>query len=259
MLSPPSRDLVKILVPIKRVPDTDQKVQVKPDGSGIVTDGLPFVINPFDAIAVEEALRIRENATDSVEVQAVSIGTEACEQQLRTALAMGADNATLILCEALLDPWSVATVLQAFTNRHQPALILMGKQGVDDDNGQTGQMLAALLDWPQATFASKVEFLDHGIRVTRETDAGLEIVRVALPAVVTADLRLNEPRYASMTSIMKARKKTIERITMADLGVNIEPRVEVLGLEAVPSRRKTVRVGNLDELLVKLRDEEKVI
>jgi electron transfer flavoprotein beta subunit len=138
-------------------------------------------------------------------------------------------------------------------------LILLGKQGVDDDHGQTGQMLAALLDWPQATFASKIEFVGGGLRVTRETDAGLEMVRVPLPAVVTADLRLNEPRYASMTSIMKARKKTIGRITVADLGVNVEPRVEVLGLEAVPSRRKTVRVGNLDELLVRLRDEEKVV
>ena len=250
---------MKILIPIKRVPDTDQKIQVKADGSGIETDGLPFVINPFDAIAVEEALRIRENSSDAVEVLSVSIGTEVCEAQLRTALAMGADNATLISCDAPLDPWNVACVIRAFARCYQPDLILMGKQGVDDDHGQTGQMLAALLDWPQATFASKVEFLDHGLRVTRETDAGLEIVRVALPAVVTADLRLNEPRYASMTSIMKARKKTIERITTADLGVTIEPRLEWLGLEAVPSRRKTVRVRNLDELLVKLRDEEKVM
>ena len=250
---------MKILVPIKRVPDTDQKIQVKPDGSGIVTDGLPFVINPFDAIAVEEALRIREKSTEAVEVLAVSVGTQACEQQLRTAMAMGADNATLILCAAPLDPWNVAGILKAFADRYQPTLILLGKQGVDDDHGQTGQMLAALLDWPQATFASKIEFLNDGLRVTRETDAGLEIVRVSLPAVVTADLRLNEPRYASMTSIMKARKKNIERITTADLGVTIEPRVEVLGLEAVPSRRKTVRVGSLDELIVKLRNEEKVI
>jgi len=250
---------VKILVPIKRVPDTDQKIQVKPDGSGIMTDGLPFVINPFDAIAVEEALRIREKSTDTVEVLAVSVGTEACEPQLRTALAMGADNATLVHCDAPLDPWNVACVLQAYSNRYQPDLILMGKQGVDDDYSQTGQMLAALLDWPQATFASKIELLDGGLRVTRETDAGLEIVRVSLPAVVTADLRLNEPRYASMTSIMKARKKNIERISTAELGVTIEPRLQLLGLEAVTSRRKSVRVGSLDELLAKLSDEEKVI
>lgn len=250
---------MKILVPIKRVPDTDQKIQVKPDGSGIVTDGLPFVINPFDAIAVEEALRIREKSAEAVEILAVSVGPETCEAQLRTALAMGADNATLILCDAPLDPWNVACVLKAFAQRWQPDLILMGKQGVDDDHGQTGQMLAALLDWPQATFASKIEFVDGGLRVTRETDAGLEIIRVNLPAVVTADLRLNEPRYASMTSIMKARKKAIERTTTAELGVTIEPRVELLGLETIPSRRKAVRVGSLDELLGKLRDEEKVI
>ena len=250
---------MKILVPIKRVPDTDQKIQVKPDGSGIETDGLPFVVNPFDAIAVEEALRIRENAGEAVEVLGVSLGTEACEPQLRTALAMGADNATLILCDAPLDPWNVACILKAFTSRYQPDLILMGKQGVDDDHGQTGQMLAALLEWPQATFASQIESFDGSLRVTRETDAGLEIVRVSLPAVVTADLRLNEPRYASMTSIMKARKKSIEHITAAELGVTIEPRVKLLGLEAVPSRRKNVRVGSLDELLVKLRDEEEVL
>ena len=250
---------MKILVPIKRVPDTDQKIQVKPDGSGIETDGLPFVINPFDAIAVEEALRIREKSSAAVEVLAVSVGAEACESQLRTALAMGADNATLIHCDAPLDPWNVACVLKAFVSRYQPDLILMGKQGVDDDFSQTGQMLAAILDWPQATFASKLEFLNGGLRVTRETDAGLEIVRVSLPAVVTADLRLNEPRYASMTSIMKARKKSIERISTVELSVTIEPRIQLLALEAVPSRRKSIRVGSLDELLVKLRDEEKVI
>ncbi len=250
---------MKILVPIKRVPDTDQRIQVKPDGSGIVTDGLPFVINPFDAIAVEEALRIREKSTAVVEVLVVSVGTEACEQQLRTALAMGADNATLIHCDAPLDPWNVACILKPFADRYQPDLILMGKQGVDDDHSQTGQMLAALLGWPQATFASKIEFLNDSLRVTRETDAGLEIIRVSLPAVVTADLRLNEPRYASMTSIMKARKKNIERISTAELGVTIEPRLQLLGLEAVPSRRKCVRVGSLDELLIQLRDEEKVL
>lgn len=250
---------MKILVPIKRVPDTDQKIQVKPDSSAIETDGLPCVINPFDAIAVEEALRIRDKSAEAVEVLAASVGTVACEAQLRTALAMGADTATLILCDDPLDPWNAACVLKALADRHQPDLILMGKQGVDDDHGQTGQMLAALLDWPQATFASKIEFLDGGLRVTRETDAGLEVVRVSLPAVVTADLRLNEPRYASMTSIMKARKKNIEHITTADLGVTIEPRIDLIGLELVQSRRKSIRVATLDELLVKLRDEEKVI
>src|SRR6266550_3081584 len=220
------------------------------------THALPFVINPFDAIAVEEALRIREKATGAVEILAVSVGTEACEPQLRTALAMGADNATLIHCDAPLDPWNVACVLREFASHYRPELILMGKQGVDDDLSQTGQMLAALLDWPQATFASKIEFLNGGLRVTRETDAGLEIVRVSLPAVVTADLRLNEPRYASMTNIMRARKKTIERTTPAQLGVTLEPRLELLGFEAMSSHRKNCRVTSLDELLVKLRDDE---
>jgi electron transfer flavoprotein beta subunit len=172
---------------------------------------------------------------------------------------MGADNATLIVCNDLLDPWNVARVLKAFADRWVPDLILMGKQAVDDDHGQTGQMLAALLDWPQATFASKLEFLEGGLRVTRETDAGLEIVRVTLPAVVTTDLRLNEPRYASMTNIMRARKKPIERVPPADLGVTIEPRLELLKFESLASRRKNQRVANLDELLVKLRDEEKVL
>ncbi len=179
---------MKILVPIKRVPDTDQKIQVKPDGSGIVTDGLPFVINPFDAIAVEEALRIREKSTEAVEVLAVSVGTEACEQQLRTALAMGADNATLIQCDASLDPWNVACVLRAFANRYQPDLILMGKQGVDDDLSQTGQMLAQLLGWAQGTFASKVVIDGGKAEVTREVDGGLQTVKLNLPAIVTTDL-----------------------------------------------------------------------
>ncbi len=250
---------MKILVPVKRVPDTDQKIRIKPDGSGIETEGLAFVVNPFDLIAVEEALRIREKSGHTVEVLVVSVGAEACESELRTVLAMGADNATLIHCEGPLDPWNVARVLRAFTDCEHPDLILLGKQGVDDDHGQTGQMLAALLDWPQATFASKIEFLDGGLRVTRETDAGLEIVRVCLPAVVTVDLRLNEPRYSSLASMTKARKKSIKRVTTGQLGVTLDPRVQVLGLEAVPARRKCVLVGSLDELLVKLRQEEKVL
>jgi len=250
---------VKILVPIKRVPDLDHKIRVKPDGSGIETEGLPFVVNPLDLIAVEEALRIREKSSGAVEVQAVSVGPEACESELRTVLAMGVDNASLVLYESPLDPSNVALILMRVAEHYQPELIIMGKQGVDDDHGQTGQMLAALLDWPQATFASKIEFLDSRLRVTRETDAGLEIVRVSLPAVVTTDLRLNEPRYSSLTSMMKARKKSIELMTTAELGVTLEPRVEVLGLEAVASRRKCVRLSSLDELLIKLREEEKVL
>ena len=250
---------MRILVPIKRVPDTDQRIRVKPDGSAIETDGLPFVVNPFDAIAVEEALRIRESSSAPVEVLAVSVGEDTCEEQLRTALAMGADRALLVQCDEPLDPWNVARLLQAVVTREQPDLILMGKQAVDDDYNQTGQFLAALLDWPQATFASKIEFIEGGLRVTRETDAGLETVRVSLPAVVTADLRLNEPRYASLPSIMKARKKPIERVAVAELGVAIEPRVQLLRLEGVRSQRNGVRVKNVDELLARLREEAKVI
>jgi electron transfer flavoprotein beta subunit len=250
---------VKILVPIKRVPDTDQRIRVKPDGSGIETDGLPFVVNPFDAIAVEEALRIRENSSGSVEVLAVSVGEDACEEQLRTALAMGADRALLVQCEWRLDPWNVARLLQAVIAREQPTLVLMGKQAVDDDYNQTGQCLAALLDWPQATFASRIEFIEDRLRVTRETDAGLETVCVFLPAVVTTDLRLNEPRYASLPSIMKARKKPIERLAAAELGVSLEPRVQVLRLESVRSQRNGIRVKTVDELVARLREEAKVI
>ncbi|MBI2928107.1 MAG: electron transfer flavoprotein subunit beta/FixA family protein [Verrucomicrobia bacterium] len=250
---------MKILVLIKRVPDTDQRIRVKLDGSGIETDGLPFVVNPFDAIAVEEALRIRENSAEPVEALAVSIGEDTCEEQLRTALAMGADRALLVQCDQVLDPWNIALLLHAVAGREHPDLILMGKQAVDDDYNQTGQFLAALLDWPQATFASKIEFLADGLRVTRETDAGLETVRLSLPAVVTTDLRLNEPRYASLPSIIKARKKPIERVTAAEFGVSLEPRVRVLRLESVRSQRNGVRVKSVDELLARLREEAKVI
>ncbi len=250
---------MKILVPTKRVPDTDQRIRVNAAGSAIETDGLPFVVNPFDAIAVEEALRIRENSSEPVEVLAVSLGEDSCEEQLRTALAMGADRALLVQCDQSLDPWNVARLLQAVAAREQPDLILLGKQAVDDDYNQTGQFLAALLDWPQATFASKIEFLADGLRVTRETDAGLETVRVSLPAVVTADLRLNEPRYASLPSIMKARKKSIERATTAELAITIEPRVQVLRLEGIRSQRNGVRVKSVEELVARLREEAKVI
>ncbi|MBI4325931.1 MAG: electron transfer flavoprotein subunit beta/FixA family protein [Chloroflexi bacterium] len=250
---------MKILVPTKRVPDTDQKIRVKPDGSGIETDGLPYGINPFDAIALEEALRLRERLAEPVEVVAVGLGTLEYEKQLRSALAMGADRALLILCPQPLDPWNVARLLQAVVRREHPRLVLMGKQAVDDDANQTGQFLAALLDWPQATFASQVVSLGDGLLVDRETDAGIERVRVKLPAVVTTDLRLNEPRYASIPSIMKARKKPIETIPFQELGVTLEPRVEVLRFEAPPPRRAGVRVKDVDELLRRLHEEAKVI
>lgn len=250
---------MKILVSIKRVPDTDQRIQVKPDGSGLETAGLPFVVNPFDAIAVEEALRIRESASIPVEVLVVSIGEDACEEQLRTALAMGADRALLVHCGQPLDPWTVACLLRAVVTREQPDLVLMGKQAVDDDYNQTGQFLAALLDWPQATFASKIELREGALRVTRETDLGLETLRVALPAVITTDLRLNEPRYAALPSILKARKKPIDRVSAEALGVRLEPRVRVLQLESVRSQRHSVRVHSVEELITRLREEAKVM
>ena len=250
---------MKILVPTKRVPDTDQKIRVKPDGSDIETDGLPYVINPFDAIALEEALRMRERLAEPVGVLAVGIGTLEYEKELRNALAMGADRALLVSCPQALDPWNVARLLLAVTQREHPQLVLMGKQAVDDDANQAGQFLAALLDWPQATFASKVVCQGDGLLVDRETDAGIERVRMKLPAVVTTDLRLNEPRYASIPSIMKARKKPIETISYQELGVTLEPRVEVLGFEAPPPRRAGVKVKDVDELLRQLREEAKVI
>jgi len=255
---------MKILVPTKRVPDTDQRIRLRPDGSGIDEENLPFVINPFDAIALEEALRIRERQSEAVEIIAVGIGSDLYEKELRTALAMGADRALLVACEEPLDPWLVARLLAAIVKREHPDLVLMGKQAVDDDANQAGQFLAALLDWPQATFASRIEFEKsasgkYGVRVARETDLGLETVRVHLPAVITTDLRLNEPRYASLPSIMKARKKPIERLDYQQLGATIEPRIELLRLELASSQRTCQRVKDVDELVHRLRHEAKVI
>jgi electron transfer flavoprotein beta subunit len=250
---------MKILVPIKRVPDTDQRIEVHGSGTEIITDDLPYVINPFDAIALEEALCIQENAEAEVEVVAVSIGTDACEKELRSGLAMGADRAVLVETDAVNDSWNVARVLQAVVRREEPDLVLMGKQAVDDDANQAGQMLAALLGWPQATFASKVEMLPDGVRVDRETDAGIETVRVGLPAVITTDLRLNEPRYASLPSIMKARKKQIDNVSLEELGISVTSRVRIVGMEAADSRRTCVFVETVDELLQKLREEAEVI
>ena len=246
---------MKILVSIKRVPDTDQKIRVKEDGLSIETAMLPFVVNPFDAIALEESLRIRESRGVDIEIVAVGIGDGEYEAELRTALAMGADRALLVECIQLLDPWNVASILQAVVRREQPDLVLMGKQAVDDDANQAGQFLAALLDWPQATFASRIEFVDEGLRVARETDQGIETVTVTLPAVVTADLRLSEPRYASLPSILKAKKKPIEHIPIASLEVTIEPRTTVISMEATSSQRSCVFVSTAEELIAKCREE----
>ena len=251
---------MKLLVPTKRVPDTDYKIRVKEDGSGIDEQNLPYVINPFDAIALEEALRIREASADEVEVVILGIGgSDDYEKELRSGLAMGADRGILVSCEPAPDPWNVARILHAVVAREQPDLVIVGKQAVDDDSNQAGQFLAALLDWPQATFASKVAFGDDGVTVDRETDTGIERVRVTLPCVITADLRLNEPRYASLPNIMKAKKKPIDRLTLEELGVELEPRVQVLDLSAPSSKRTCVKVEDVDALLAKLRDEAKVL
>lgn len=249
---------MKLLVPCKRVPDTDQKIRVLSDGSDIDRTNLTYWANPFDAIAVEESLRIRESSAD-VEITVVTIGPAECEKELRTCLAMGADRGVLVECDQPLDPWNVSSILQEIVKREAPDLVLMGKQAVDDDANQTGQFLAARLDWPQATFASRLELEGRSIRVARETDAGIETVRVGLPAVITVDLRLNEPRYASLPSIMKARKKPIESIALQDLGVQIEPRVRLLQLEAATSGRSCITVADAEELVRRLKEETKVL
>ena len=249
---------MKILVPCKRVPDPDQKLRLNADGTDIDAAALTFILNPFDAIAVEEALRIRETAQPDAEIIAVSIAPAEGEADLRTALAMGADRALLIEHNGPLDPWNVARLLVAVIERESPGLVLMGKQAVDDDANQTGQFLAAQLGWPQATFASEIEFVDDGLRVHRETDLGIEVIRTTLPAVVTADLRLNEPRYASLPSILKAKKKTIDHTTAAELGITLEPRVRLLDMELINSQRNCVKVSSATELLEKLRETEVV-
>ena len=247
-----------ILVPTKRVPDTDGVIRIRDDGLDVDTTHLSFVINPFDAIAVEEALRIGERQ-DDVEVVVAGIGGEAYEDELRTALAMGADRAVRVAAVEPLDPWNVARILATLVDRLEPRMVLMGKQAVDDDAAQVGQFLAALLDWPQATFASEINDDSLGAVVSRETDHGIETVRVDWPAVITADLRLNEPRYASLPGILAARKKPIEQLTLAELEIEIEPRVELLGLEAVSSGRTCTIVDNVDQLLTHLRDDEEIL
>jgi electron transfer flavoprotein beta subunit len=240
---------MKILVPTKRVPDTDQKIAATADGARVATDHVPYIINPFDAIALEEAVRISERLGDEVEVVAVGIGGSDYEQPLRTALATGAARAIRVECRHALDPWNVARLLGAVVERERPQLVLMGKQAVDDDANQTGQILAALLDWPQATFASRLELAGEEIQVERETDHGLESLRLPLPAVVTADLRLNEPRYASLAAIMKAKKKPLEVVSDAELGIAIEPRVEVLRYHSADTQRRCQRCHSVDELI----------
>ena len=249
---------MKVLVTVKRVVDFNVKIRVKTDGSGVETAGVKMSMNPFDEIATEEAIRLKE-AGRAEEVIAVSLGEAKCQETLRTALAMGADRAIHVQTDAVLEPLAVAKLLKEVALREQPGLIITGKQAIDDDCNQTGQMLAALLGWPQGTFASELAFADGGLQVTREVDAGLEKVALELPAVVTCDLRLNEPRYASLPNIMKAKRKPIDVLTPEQLGVDIAPRQKILKVEEPPRRQSGVRVASVAELGEKLRHEAKVI
>jgi electron transfer flavoprotein beta subunit len=249
---------MKILVPVKRVVDYNVKVRVKTDGSGIETSGVKMSMNPFDEIAVEESVRLKEKGVVT-EIIAVSMGVPQCSETLRTALAMGADRGILVETADELQPLAVAKLLKAIIDQEQPRLVILGKQAIDDDMSATGQMLAALLGWPQGTFASKVEVSGETVTVTREVDGGLETVALNLPAVITTDLRLNEPRYASLPNIMKARKKPIANVKPADLGVDTTPRLTILKVEEPPKRKAGVKVKTVAELVSKLRTEAKVI
>jgi electron transfer flavoprotein beta subunit len=255
---------MKILVPVKRVVDYNVKVRVKADGSGIETAGVKMSMNPFDEIAVEEAIRLKEKGI-ATEIIAVSLGVPQCAETIRTALAMGADRGILVETDVELQPLAVAKLLKAIAEKEQPGLIILGKQAIDDDMSATGQMLAALLGWPQGTFASKITITNGeagaggGITVTREVDGGLETVALTLPAIVTTDLRLNEPRYASLPNIMKARKKPIDTMKPADLGVDPAPRLTVVKVVEPPKRKAGQKVGSVAELVAKLRTEAKVI
>ncbi len=249
---------MKVLVAVKRVVDFNVKIRVKPDGSGVDLANVKMSMNPFDEIAVEEAVRLKEQGK-ATEIAAVTIGDAKCQDVLRTALAMGADRAIHVVTEAAVEPLAVAKLLAKIAEKEQPKIVLLGKQAIDDDSNQTGQMLAALLDWPQGTFASKLELKDGTAEVTREVDGGLETVALVLPAVVTADLRLNQPRYATLPNIMKAKKKPIEELKPDALGVDIAPRLSVLKVEEPAKRAGGRKVGSVEELVKKLHEEAKVI
>ena len=249
---------MKVLVPVKRVIDANVKVRVKADRTGVETANVKMAMNPFCEIAVEEAVRMKEAGT-AAEVIIVSAGAAQAQETIRTGLAMGADRGVLIESEVALEPLAVAKLLKAVAEKEGVDLVLMGKQAIDGDNNQTGQMLAALLGWPQGTFISKLEKNDSGIKVTREVDGGLEILDLKMPAVLTVDLRLNEPRYASLPNIMKAKKKPIEALSPEDLGVDVTPRLETLQVVEPPPRQAGVMVGSVAELVDKLRNEAKVI
>jgi len=249
---------MKILVSVKRVIDFNVKVRVKADGSGVETANVKMSMNPFDEIAVEEAVRLKE-AGAATEIVVVSCGVQACQETLRTALALGADRAILVETDVDLQPLAVAKLLKSIVEREKPGLVILGKQAIDDDSNQTGQMLAALLGWPQATFASKIKTGNEKLEVTREVDGGLETISIKLPAVVTTDLRLNEPRYVTLPNIMKAKKKTLETLKPDALGVDVSPRLTTLKVVEPSKRKAGVKVADAKALVDKLRNEAKVI
>ena len=249
---------MKILVAVKRVIDYNVQIRVKEDGSGIVTDNVKMSTNPPDDNAIEEAVKIKESGK-ATEVVAVTVGEEKAQETVRKALAVGADKGILVKAEGTIEPLAVSKLLQKIVEKEKPDLVFMGKQAIDDDCNQTGQMLAALLNWPQATFASKIEVKEKSLIVTREVDEGLETIEVNVPAIVTCDLRLNEPRYASLPNIMKAKKKPIEEINASDLGIDIKPRIEQVKVEEPPMRKAGIKVASVEELVQKLKNEAKVI
>ena len=249
---------MKVLVAVKRVVDYNVKVRVKSDGSGVDIANVKMSMNPFDEIAVEEAVRLKEKGVVT-EVIAVSCGVTQCQETLRTAMAIGADRAILVETSEELQPLAVAKLLKALFDKEQPGLVILGKQAIDDDCNQTGQMLAALADLPQATFASKLEIADGHASVTREVDGGLETLKISLPAVVTTDLRLNEPRYVTLPNIMKAKKKTLEIFKPAGLGVDVAPRIKTLKVSEPPKRNAGIKVPDVATLVSKLKNDAKVI
>ena len=249
---------MKILVPVKRVIDYNVKVKVKSDNTGVDLENVKMAMNPFDEIAVEEAVRLKEKKVCD-EITAISIGSSKSEETLRTALAVGADKGILVETQEEVQPLEVAKILMEIINKNKPDLVLMGKQAIDDDSNQTGQMLSALLNWPQGTFASKLEVKGKSLNVTREIDGGLETLNMDLPAIITTDLRLNEPRYASLPNIMKAKQKPIEKITPKDLNIEIKQRLKTLKVTEPPKKEAGIKVDSVQELISKLHEKEKVI
>ena len=249
---------MKILVAVKRVIDYNVQIRVKDDGSGIVTDNVKMSTNPPDDNAIEEAVKIKESGK-AKEVVAVTIGEDKAQETVRKALAVGADKGIHVKVDGIIEPLAVSKILQKIVEKEKPDLVFMGKQAIDDDCNQTGQMLAALLKWPQATFASKIEVKDKSLVVTREVDEGLETIETNIPSIVTCDLRLNEPRYASLPNIMKAKKKPLEQINVSDLGIDTKPRIEQIKVEEPPKRKAGIKVASVEELVQKLKNEAKVI